>query len=290
MNQLKIYTALRDAQFENQVHALIHANDHEAHQIHLDDIINDVRAYDGLFIVEESYHGILELIEFHNSCKFNLLPVIFVFDPKSPDKEWVNSVRYPYKYFAVEHKLLPLLFTRIVAHMDELRRTKFNEFVLEHHKPVLEPFFNEKLSFRGALGQALAHLLDFLFADKGSIMLLNDKGNLVIEASTKPHLIGLEVVPDPNSPAWSVMETKKPLFVEDISKDQRFKKKSDGYSKDYFLIVPIFLNGEIHGVLNLTDKMVSLFFDRSDLLRARNFLRLLEPMLALHSGIAVDIT
>lgn len=289
MNQLKIYTALRDPQFENQIMALIHANDHEAYPVRIDDIINDLRAYDALFIVEESYRGILDLIEFHNSCKFNLLPVIFVFDPKSSDKEWVTSVRYPYKYFPIEHKLLPLLFTRIVAQIDELRRTKFNEFVLQHHKPVLEPFFDEKLSFRGALGCALTHLLDFLFADKGSIMLLNDKGNLVIEASTKAHLVGLEVAPDPSSAAWSVMETKKPLFVEDISKDDRFKKKDSGYAKDYFLIVPIFLNGEIHGVLNLTDKMVSLFFDRSDLLRARNFLRLLEPVLALHSGVTIYI-
>ena len=49
------------------------------------------------------------------------------------------------------------------------------------------------------------------------------------------------------------------------------------YSKDYFLSIPVFVGGEIKGVFNLSDKLVSLLFDKTDLERANIFLTMLEP-------------
>jgi len=53
----------------------------------------------------------------------------------------------------------------------------------------------------------------------------------------------------------------------------------DGYSKDYFMSLPIFINGKIEGVLNLSDKMVSLLFDSSDQKNADRLLKIIEPYL-----------
>ena len=71
----------------------------------------------------------------------------------------------------------------------------------------------------------------------------------------------------------------KPVFVENIQSDPRFKKSGSGYAKDYFMSIPIFLNKKIAGVFNLSDKMVSLLFDNNDYEKANELLNILEPYL-----------
>ena len=71
----------------------------------------------------------------------------------------------------------------------------------------------------------------------------------------------------------------KPIFVENIDNDPRFKKSSSGYTKDHFMSIPIFLNKKIAGVFNLSDKMVSLLFDNNDYEKANELLSVLEPYL-----------
>ena len=78
MNRLRIHLALHDQSFERKVAATAQAAHHHVLPVHLDAVINNARAYDTMFIVEEDYGSTLGLIEFHNSCLFNFLPVILV--------------------------------------------------------------------------------------------------------------------------------------------------------------------------------------------------------------------
>ena len=127
----------------------------------------------------------------------------------------------------------------------------------------------------------LPWLLKLLFTERGSVMLLNERHNLVIEASTKKDLIGMEIEYKPDSVAWTVIDTGRPVFVEDIEKDARFKKGT-GYSKDYFLSLPLFVNDEIAGVFNLTDKITSLLFDSDDYDNANALISIIEPYIQMH--------
>ena len=110
-------------------------------------------------------------------------------------------------------------------------------------------------------------------------MLLNEKGNLVVESATKKEIIGMEIPPSNDNVAWTVVNTMKPVFVENIQNDPRFKKSSSSYAKDYFMSIPIFLNKKIAGVFNLSDKMVSLLFDNDDYDKANELLAVIEPYL-----------
>ncbi|MBR4489517.1 GAF domain-containing protein [bacterium] len=140
-------------------------------------------------------------------------------------------------------------------------------------------FKRSALDFRIFLAETLDMSLDLLYAERGSFMLLNEKGNLVVEAATKKAIIGLEIPPSNENVAWTVVNTAKPIFVENIDNDPRFKKSGSGYAKDYFMSIPIFLNKKIAGVFNLSDKMVSLLFDNSDYEKANELLAVIEPYL-----------
>ena len=284
MNRLCIHLALRDQDFEEKISAAARAAGHRTRSVHLDAVLNNCRVHDTLFVVEEEYHAILDLIEFQNSCLFNFLPTIIVTTPPSAIDARLSTVRFPYKYLPLERALLPALLSRVARLLDQLRRSRSQETLLRLHAAVVAPFSAPGATFGGALGPALRAMLDLLFAQKGSLMLVNRWGNLIVEAATNRAIEGIEVPYDHASPAWSVMENGEPLFCEDILKYPRFKKKIDAYAKDHFLIVPVKLHGKSVGVLNLSDKTVSLLFDRADLLRAQGLLHLLEPILAARCG------
>lgn len=284
MNRLRVHLALRDQSFEHKISAAAQAAGHRVFPVQFDAVLNNCRVYDTLFIVEEDYRSILDLIEFQNSCLFNFLPTIVVTTPPSVIDARLSTVRFPYKYFPVERAVLPAILSRVARLLDELRRAKSQEILLRLHAAVVAPFSAPGAAFRGALGPALRAMLDLLFAQKGSLMLVNRWGNLIVEAATNRAIVGIEVPYDHASPAWSVMESGEPLFCEDILRYPRFKKKIDAYAKDHFLIVPIKLHGKSVGVLNLSDKTVALLFDRADLIRAQGLLHLLEPILAARCG------
>ncbi len=280
MPGLKICTAIRDKELEDTIFKLIEKSGHSPAPVTQDDIVNAKRSGEQLFIVEDSYRSILDMIESHNCEERSFIPVIFLTDPKSEFRDWVKDVKYPQKYFPIEKKILPIMLKRVVTILDDLRLSSLKEYAGEFQSMVKEVFADPKQTFTQALQKALVWMLEFVFAEKGSVMLLNEKGNLVIEAATKKEIQGLEIPYNPSSVAWTVVDTKEPLFVEDISKDNRFQKKIAAYSKDYFLSVPIFIKGEIRGVLNLSDKSVALLFTKSDLYWINFFLSMLEPVIA----------
>jgi len=179
------------------------------------------------------------------------------------------------------HPLLP----QLVLHMDYFRSVAMLQNQSNYLSLFSDLFLHANTSFNDALHQVLAKILSFLYADKGSIMLLNSAGNLVIEASTKSELVGLEIPESKGGVAWTVMTSKESLFVEDVKTDERFEQKVGSYTKDYFLSIPIFIKGDVRGVFNISDKLLSLLFDKIDEEIAIRFMGMLEPFFAIYLDI-----
>ena len=102
-------------------------------------------------------------------------------------------------------------------------------------------------------------------ADKGSIMLLDeDKEYLIVRASTNKNIIGYKSkISDSGIANWVAREGK-PLFIEDINDDTRFKKKGGEYKYNAILSLPLKIKGNVIGVLNVTDKAGGVQFKKED--------------------------
>jgi hypothetical protein len=274
---LKVCTAVRDKDFEDKIIKAIESIDCRHSFVNIDDIVNEHRRDTLFYIVEDNYSSILDLIELHNSCTLNFLPVVILSSANSKHVNWIKRVRNPEKYFHIKSDLLMASMPQIISTMDALRDTyQFKK--ISQFRDDVSTSFKSHPEFSGFINDILPRMLDLLYAERGSIMILNKNNNLVIEASTKKHLLGLEVEYKPDSVAWTVIDMQKPVFVENIEDDFRFQK-GKGYAKDYFLSIPIFVNGHINGVLNLSDKIVSLLFDSADHENANNLIKILEPYL-----------
>jgi hypothetical protein len=272
---LKVCTAIRDKDYEDRIVDIITKNDWKHSFVNIDDIVNEHRRDSLFYIVEDNYTSILDLIELHNSCALNFIPVIILSSDLSKHSNWVKRVRNPEKYFHIRSANFIESMNQIVCTMDVLRDTyQFKK--IDQFREDVSVSFRKNENFSGFMGDILPGMLDLLYAERGSVMILNKNNNLVIQAATKQNLVGLEVEYKSDSVAWTVIDTQKPIFVENIEDDSRFQK-GKGYAKDYFLSIPIFVNGNITGVLNLSDKIVSLLFDQSDYDNANNLIKIIEP-------------
>jgi len=99
--------------------------------------------------------------------------------------------------------------------------------------------------------------INFTNAEKGSLMILNELGELYIRAakgidaqlfSSFRQNIGEGI-------AGTVAKQKMPVLVKDINTDKRFKgKKRDRYKTNTFISCPILYKDRLFGVLNINDK------------------------------------
>ncbi len=278
--ELRICTAIRDKKYEDKVTLIAKSQGWKHSLVNMDDIVSEHRKDSLFFIVEDSYTSILDLIEIHNSCELNFIPVIVLSPNDSKYFNWVKRVKCPEKYFHAGMDCFLEMMAPSVKAMDSLRDTYYYKKISIFRENVADSF-NRHEGFSDFLNEVLPGLLELLYTERGSIMLLNSKNNLVVEAATKKEIVGIESEYKKDSVSWTVIDTQKPVFVENIENDSRFKKMS-GYSKDYFLSLPIFIKGEISGVLNLSDKIVSLLFDTNDYNNATNLLNILEPYFLLN--------
>jgi len=278
MKNLKICTAIRNKDIEDEIIKIIENEGWIHSNVNIDDIVNEHRSVNQVFIVEDNYSQILNLVEYHNSCYLNFIPTIVLSAVDSKFKDWVNEVKHPEKYFHCGLLNFRMTAPQTIRTMAALAEAHRNLVVKKYREETTAAFKRSALDFRKFLAEVLDMSLDILYAERGSIMLLNEKGNLVVEAATKKAIIGIEIPPCDNV-AWTVVNTMKPIFVENIDNDPRFKKSGSGYAKDYFMSLPIFLNKKIAGVFNLSDKMVSLLFDNDDYEKANELLAVLEPYL-----------
>ena len=277
MKNLKICTAIRNKDIEDEIIKIIENEGWFHSNVNIDDIVNEHRSANQVFIVEDNYSQILNLIEFHNSSFLNFVPVIVLSAADSKCKDWGKGVKFPEKYFHTGLLNFRLIAPQTIRTMTALAEANKSIVLGRYGNAAAMAFRKFPLDFRAFLAEMLNISLDILYAERGSIMLLNENGNLVIEAATKKFIVGMEVPQCNESVAWTVINTMKPIFVENIDDDPRFKKSSSNYSKDYFMSLPIFLNKKIAGVFNLSDKMVSLLFDNEDYERANELLAVLEP-------------
>ena len=113
---------------------------------------------------------------------------------------------------------------------------------------------NKNYNFQSRLDKILRIILSYIGADHGSIM-LREKKYLVVRAATRPEILGHKQPLDDTSISGWVEKSGKPLFVENISNESRFKSCGHGiYRNNELLSVPILLDNKVAGVINVTDK------------------------------------
>lgn len=113
------------------------------------------------------------------------------------------------------------------------------------------------LSLEEKLQRILQLSLNQINAEKGSIMLRDKQGDLVIKAASRKRLIGIkQLVTDKKSVSAWVVKNGKPILVKHSKDDSRFRPSEEAlYKTDNFLCVPIKNEkGVVIGVFNVTDK------------------------------------
>ncbi len=122
-----------------------------------------------------------------------------------------------------------------------------------------------RMRFAKRLDRILRLILDYLGAEQGSIMLLDDNGRLVVRAATRPEIIGMVQNLDEPSLAAAVVKTGEVQFVADITSDPRFPARNGGsYKSTAALSTPIREGRRVKGVINVTDKQGSVHLLRDD--------------------------
>jgi len=105
------------------------------------------------------------------------------------------------------------------------------------------------------LNEILETILDYLGAEQGSIMLVEKKKYLEVQAATRKNIIGMRQPLKDDSVASWVVQNCKALFIPDIAKDKRFPiRAGSNYRKNSLLSAPILHKGRAIGVINVTDK------------------------------------
>ncbi len=122
----------------------------------------------------------------------------------------------------------------------------------------------ENLGFERKLQGILAEITEGLGARSGSIMLRKGAKTLEVVASTKPELLGVKQSLDDEAPSAWVARTGELLYVDDISRSDRFHQRFAHYSKSAFLLVPVVSQGRVIGVIGLTEKIGKDLFSKEE--------------------------
>lgn len=138
-------------------------------------------------------------------------------------------------------------------------------FEIESANKVASILASWSYSLDEKLEKTLLVTLNQISADKGSVMLLDDKEEyLVVRASTNKKIIGYKSKISDNGIANEVAREGKPLFIENINEDPRFKKRDGEYKYSALLSLPLKIKDKVIGVLNVTDKAGGVPFESED--------------------------
>ncbi len=128
-----------------------------------------------------------------------------------------------------------------------------------------------ELGKKEGLDEILQKVIDiivrFLKVKKASIMVLDTDGYLHIRASHGlPEEIARSVkIKLGENISGYVAKTQKSLLIEDVSSDSRFgQKKRTRYESNSLLSVPMLIQKDVLGVININDKMDGSVFDSHD--------------------------
>ncbi len=148
---------------------------------------------------------------------------------------------------------------------------------LEKSKDKLSILYNisRVISSTLKLDNILKVILDFSVkisgANRGSVMLLDEKKSIFsIKAAynlSEKVIREVTFAKDENTIGW-VVKNKKTLYIENLEQDKRFPKKEEvDYKVTQLLMVPIIIEGEVKGVINL-DNSTSFTTDTISLLKS----------------------
>lgn len=114
---------------------------------------------------------------------------------------------------------------------------------------------SKKVDNKRQLNEILEIILDYLGAEQGSIMLVEKRKYLEVQAASRKEIIGMRQPLKDGSVASWVAQNHKALFIPDIAKDKRFPSRGGtNYRKNSLLSAPILHKGRAIGVINVTDK------------------------------------
>jgi len=122
-------------------------------------------------------------------------------------------------------------------------------------------------TFEEKVQKTLTISLTLIGAEKGSIMLRDKQGDLIVKAASNKKLIGIKkCLEDEKSASVWVVKNGKSLFVGNIKEDPRFKPSEESlYKTNNFLCIPIKNEkGAVVGVFNATDKRDGGAFTKED--------------------------
>ncbi len=131
--------------------------------------------------------------------------------------------------------------------------------------------------------------INYSDAEKGSLMLVNDRGELYILASRgiDIQLIRNYKVKIGEGIAGYVAKNRSPVLVENIDEDIRFRKlKRDRYKTKSFISCPIISKNKLLGVLNINDKKDDSLFTNDEFVLVKIIAN--QAAIALENAILVN--
>ncbi len=129
---------------------------------------------------------------------------------------------------------------------------------------------NSVTNTKDLLKTSLKKTMDLFDAKRGSIFMLDEKGKhltlkiaegmATAEAKKMVKRLGEGVV-------GQVAQLKKPIFVDDISQDRRFRhlKPTGQYQTRSFICAPLLVKDKLIGVINITDKESGNRFNKNEM-------------------------
>ncbi len=130
------------------------------------------------------------------------------------------------------------------------------------------------------LRRCLGIMLAQVESEHGSLMLLNERGQLEVKIATRPDLEGRTRELSERGVSTLALREGKSVFVRDIRSDPRFESlRAHRYQKDFALTVPIRHDGQVIGVLNVSDRKVDVHFDERDEATILRFTEKIAPFL-----------
>jgi len=149
----------------------------------------------------------------------------------------------------------------------ELKKSKDRLFILYQ----ISRSISSTLELDNILMVILVFSVKISGANRGSVMLLDEKRNVFfIKAAynlSEKVILNVTFAKDENTIGW-VVKNKKSLYIKDLEKDKRFSKKEIvDYKIKQLLMVPIIIENEVKGVINL-DNNTSFTTDIINLLKS----------------------
>ncbi|MFW6324411.1 MAG: ATP-binding protein [Desulfovibrionales bacterium] len=163
---------------------------------------------------------------------------------------------------------------------DCLLELQEKERLLSSLRKVTSILSSPELSLSAKLQQSMDLILGGIRARKGSIMLVDEEdGTLTVMAATRQDLVGRKQKKEESSVSAHVCKTKKPLLVQDISKDPRFRSRTT-YSTASLISVPLFSMQEnrLIGVINASDHVKDSSFSDADLETVISYASWISPL------------